>query len=314
MTRINKRAVPLALITLLATGCASTNVQRAKDLSSAGINYAHATSAVVDVAIDSIIDADSEAKIRATRPSSLEPPEVRKTMLEDTDRQLVVGVVLYTELRSSIGALEAYFLALQGLANESQADATGAAVKTLATRINSLNKTLDKEVVLSDAQVKELEGLSKLVATQVHGAIVGEALKRDAAVIGKSLLLQQLVLKTAEGDIATAISQENNRFWVAKVLTPYQQGTIDAEWVESRRKYIKVKALGKSLETISKAQAASAQMEATWKKILRGEFSAAELAASLKETDELLTAVAALKAAERPKPAPAPAPTPTSTQ
>ena len=92
------------------------------------------------------------------------------------------------------------------------------------------------------------------------------------------------------------------------MLTPYQQGTIDAEWVESRRKYIKVKALGQSLETIRTAQAASAQMAATWKKILSGEFSVAELAASLKETDELLTAVAALKAAERPKPTPAPAP------
>jgi hypothetical protein len=159
--------------------------------------------------------------------------------------------------------------------------------------------------VLSDEQVKALGGLSKLVATQVHGAVVASALKRDAEVIGKSIVLQQLVLQKAERDIAAASRQENNRFWTTKVLAPYQDGTLDADWVVNRRKYIKVKALGQSLDSIRTAQAASAQMEATWRKILSGEFSAAELAASLKETEELLAAVAALKDAERPKPKPA---------
>src|SRR5262245_5181973 len=289
MKRISRRAVVLAVATALATGCASTNVNRANNLSTAGVSYARATSAVIDLAIDASIDADSEAKIQATRPTLLEPPETRKTMLEDTDQQLVVTVVRYTELRSAIGTLEAYFLALQTLAGGSQSEATGTAVKSLANRINSLNQTLEKKVVLNEAQVTALEGLSKLVATQVHGAVVGGALKRDAEVIGKSIVLQQLVLRTAERDISTALSQENNRFWVKKVLGPYQEGTIDADWVENRRKFIKVKALGKSLETIATAQDAAAKMEVIWRKILSGEFSAAELAASLKETEELLT-------------------------
>jgi hypothetical protein len=62
-----------------------------------------------------------------------------------------------------------------------------------------------------------------------------------------------------------------------------------------------VQALGQSLETVKTAQAAAAQMQATWQKILSGELSAADLAASLRETDELLAAVATLKAAERAK-------------
>jgi chemotaxis regulatin CheY-phosphate phosphatase CheZ len=74
--------------------------------------------------------------------------------------------------------------------------------------------------------------------------------------------------------------------------------------VEDRRTYIKVKALGKSLEAVKSAQDASRQMQAAWQKILSGDFSTAEIAAMLKETDELLAAVAALKAAEKPKAAP----------
>lgn len=303
MRRIRKRAVVLALTALFAAGCATTNVKRATDLSLAGVSYARATSAVIDLAIDSAIDADSESTVLATRPPVAGTPDERRTELEKSDRGLIEGVVLYTELRSSIGALEAYFLALQALANGSQADATEAAVTTLAARINSLNSTLGSKVPpLSGEQTKALSGLSKLVATQVHGAVVGRVLKEDAEVIGKAILLQQLTLRTAERDIATAIRGENNRFYVSKVLTPYQQGTIDAAWVESRRKYIKVQALGRSLETVRTAQAAAAQMQATWQKILSGEFSVAELAASLKETDELLAAVVALRTAERSKP------------
>jgi len=302
MPRTRKRAVALALAALFAAGCATTNVDRAKDLSSAGVSYARATTAVIDLAIDSSIDADSGSTVLATRAPVIGTPDERKTELEESDRGLIEGVVRYTELRSSIGALEAYFLALQALANGSQADATEVAVNALAARINSLNGTLGNKVPLSGEQAKALVGLSKLVAVQVHGAVVGRVLQRDAELIGKAILLQQLTLRTAERDITTGIKGENNRFYVAKVLTPYQLGTIDAEWVDSRRKYIKVQALGQSLDTVKTAQAAAAQMQATWQKILSGEFSAAELAASLKETDELLAAVAALKAAERAKP------------
>jgi hypothetical protein len=302
MPRTRKRAVALALAALFAAGCATTNVERAKDLSSAGVSYARATTAVIDLAIDSSIDADSGSTVLATRAPVIGTPDERKTELEESDRGLIEGVVRYTELRSSIGALEAYFLALQALANGSQADATEVAVNALAARINSLNGTLGNKVPLSGEQAKALVGLSKLVAVQVHGAVVGRVLQRDAELIGKAILLQQLTLRTAERDITTGIKGENNRFYVAKVLTPYQLGTIDAEWVDSRRKYIKVQALGQSLDTVKTAQAAAAQMQATWQKILSGEFSAAELAASLKETDELLAAVAGLKAAERAKP------------
>lgn len=96
----------------------------------------------------------------------------------------------------------------------------------------------------------------------------------------------------------------NERFYVDKVLGPYQTATIDSTWVDDRRIYIKVKALGQTLDTVKSAQVASKQMEAVWQKILSGDYSAAELATMLRETDELLGAVAALKAAEKPKATP----------
>jgi hypothetical protein len=62
--------------------------------------------------------------------------------------------------------------------------------------------------------------LSKVVAKQIHGAVVGAALERDAPVIGKAILLQQQVLAAAEGDIANKIIEENNRFMSTRCLGP----------------------------------------------------------------------------------------------
>lgn len=292
---------------LLLGGCASTNVERAKDVSRAGVRYAQATSAVVDIAIDSIIDAESMAEVAGKpRPANLPSAEERRKKLEQLDAGLVENVVLYRKLRASIGTLEAYFQALQALADGSQAEATQAAVGTLADRVNSLNNTLEgsggkAKPVVSDSQKSALAGLSKLVAKQVHGAIVGQALERDAPVIGRALLLQQQVLTVAESDVVDKIKLDNERFYIDKVLPPYQKATMDAAWVENRRTYIKVQALGQTVEAIGSAHAASKQMEAAWRKILSGEYSAAETATVLKETDELLAAVVALKTAEKPK-------------
>lgn len=307
---ILERASTFVLIGALVAGCATTNVDRARDISTAGIRYAQTTSAAVDVAIDSIIDADSEAQVRSKpRPTNLEAPSVRKERLKKLDDDLIGSVVHYANLRRSIGALEAYFHALQVLADGSQADATQAAVSTLADRVNSLNSALeqgrlDVKPVLTDAQKSALAGLSQIVAKQVHGAVVGRALERDAPVIGRALLLQHQVLTAAESDIANKITEANNRFYVDRVLGPYQKAAVDATWVDDRRTYIKAKALGLTLDTVRSVQSASAQMELVWNKILSGNVNSGEISNTLRETDELLAAVVALKAAEKSKSTP----------
>lgn len=54
-----RAAAALLAASILASGCASVQVERGKDLSSAGIAYAKATGAVIEQAIDSAIDTSS---------------------------------------------------------------------------------------------------------------------------------------------------------------------------------------------------------------------------------------------------------------
>ena len=105
------------------------------------------------------------------------------------------------------------------------------------------------------------------------------------------------MLKAAEDDIRANLVNASARFYTGKVIGPYRTGTIDDAWVDDRRVYLKVKALGGSPEALTSAQAAARQMQTVWARILSGEYSAKEITAMLNETRDLLAAVAALKEA-----------------
>lgn len=299
--------IALTLAAAVLQGCATVAVERAKDLSSAAIHYSQATVAVIDVAIDAAIDADSEALVRAAPRAPVVDPIRQATRRDDLERLnagLAKSVSLYTSLKHSVNALKAYFIALQDLANGSPAEAVGEAVKSVAQRVNSLNKALeggDKVPKLSDPQIASIGGLAKLVTAQVHGAMVARAMERDAAIIGRALVLQQSVLKLAGDDIRSNLNDANSRFFVDRVGDPYERGVIGAAWVNDRRAYLKVRALGQTDAALTAAEATAVQMQTVWARILSGAYSAKEITAMLKDAEDLLDAVATLKAASNSK-------------
>lgn len=294
----------IAVLSVLLSGCAGVATQRAHDLSTAGTAYSKASENLIDAAMDASVDKDSFAKV-ITKTSSGAPPP-RDALIKDlsvSDDGLVVTLTLYQQVRASLVALEAYFAALQELADNPQGEATGQAVKSLADHINDLDGVLskDKKLALSPAQVAAASGLSKLVSDQIHGAIVANALRRDAATVGRMLALSRKAVRIAEQDVTAYLALKQDAFYRDRVQKPYIAQTMGDQWIDDRRTYIKAVALGKASEEIVKAEAASAQMQATWEKILSGDLSAAELHKMLTEINLLFAAINTLKSAERPK-------------
>ena len=290
------------------SGCASVAVQRAKDVSSAGVAYSQATAAVVDIAIDATVDASSQSRVLGKPRQSVTDPaerQARQAELKEIDQELIDNATEYVRLKRSVGAIGAYFKALQELADGSPAEATQTAVAGLADRVNGLNAALDQgkdgKPLISDAEKGAIAGLSKQVAKQIHGTALAQALERDAAVIGRALVLQEKVLKAAEMDIRANLTNASQRFYTSRVLVPYGSGAIDDAWANDRRAYIRVAALGNTPEALNTAQAASRQMQTVWARVLSGEYSAREITAMLKDTEDLLAAVAALQDAAAKK-------------
>ncbi len=304
------RLLMCAFVAFAVTGCASVNVQRGKDLSTAGVQYTRATATLVDAATDAMIDSDSEAFVRTKLPAAaLSKPELLNKLrdnLQKSNDGLVLNTRLFTSLRSSLSTVEAYFKALQSLAENPQSQATASAVSTLSDRVNGLNKVLQASdgpvrPVISDAQKTALSGLTKLVADQIHGTAVGSALKRDAPAIGEALLLQEQVLGLSQTIILGALNDQTNRFEIDNIRRPFDKQEIGSGWVTDRNKFIRSKALGETSKELQAARFASQLMSKTWEKILSGVYDTSEIRLAIEEVDALASALTALKQAEKPK-------------
>jgi hypothetical protein len=298
------RALSILLLASLA-GCGGVAVQRAQDISSAGAAYAQASENLMDAAMSASIDSDSYSKLATkVRSGDPKPPaDQLRNELRSSDDGLVITLTRYQQLRASFVTLGAYFTALQELAANPHSEATATAVKSLAERANELDAVLtkDKELALTPAQITALSGLSKLVADQIHGAVIASALRRDAEAIGRTLAISQKAIRLAEKDVRDYLILKQDAFFRENVQKPYVAQSMNDQWVADRRTYLKAVALGKASEEIQKAEAASAQMQKTWEKILAGDLSAAELHKMLGEINQLLAAVDTLKSAEHPK-------------
>jgi len=98
--------------------------------------------------------------------------------------------------------------------------------------------------------------------------------------------------------IRAAVAKLESRLLLAEVAGELFVD-IDATWADHRRTYLKVRALGQTEAAVTSAQVAAKQMQNVWERILSGEYSAREVTAMLKDTDDLLEAVGALKDATK---------------
>lgn len=301
---------PVALVSVfILVGCGSVQVQRGKNLATAGVQYSQATAALVDVANDAMIDSDSEALVRTKLPAdALNADTITKLRdrLTQLDSGLVDNTKTFISMHASLSATESYFLALQNLADNPQSEAAASAVSVLSDRVNSLNAALKNgdsslKPVLSDQQKAALSGLTKLVVDQVHGAKVNAALKRDAAIIGETLQLQARIIDLASRVISSELKDQNNRFYVDRIKRQFENQEIGSTWVADRNTYIKTKAIGETSEELQAARQAARQMSASWEKILSGDYDISEMAAQIAEVEALAAAIVKLKQAEKPK-------------
>ena len=153
------------LLGLLQAGCSTVQVERGKDVSSAGIAYSKATAAVIDLAVDASINASSERQIRRGLRATTVPDELRarETTLKELDAELVRSVQAYIRLKRSVGTVEAYFAGLQTLSGATPGDAAEGAVKSLVDRVNGLNDALSSGTKLSDEKKGAIAGFAKLL-------------------------------------------------------------------------------------------------------------------------------------------------------
>lgn len=280
---ISFRLVIVVLSVLILTGCTSISVDRATGVSAAGSAYVETLKKVNDLALESSIVFTANLLPDLSRSEEM----LDATTEEIKSRSLLVG-----DAHEYFNGIALYFSELEALSKGDQSDATANALGQVAESLKAEPVGLE----LSDEKKQALTGLAGFIAKQVHSAAVEKALRRDADSVAQALAVSELMLDEQIRWIELRESAERKKSFINKVKTPFVAGgSLGADWKEAWSSEVRTPPV---IALLVEAKKASSEMQKAWINVLRGEYSQAELRASLKNVKAGIEAITTLKDAK----------------
>jgi len=271
-------------LAILLAGCASTTTVRQADaLADAGIVYGAAGGEVIAVTRDRYLDWKALALIEELPATPLCTPrelasadgrsagctEAMSEMQEDwdADRRFVADLDV---LAAHADALRRYFGALKAMAAYDARGSASTATAQLIERIDALNAQLESNAPIGEDKKKAWAALAGLVGDTIKSRHLRDALRRDAAAIGKAIDLQSQALAfhamTLDGIDQNARAFEYERNIKGAYLTGTAAANPDA-WIARRRAALMP---APEVVQLQKLRAASESLKTVWNDILQG--------------------------------------------
>ena len=287
-------ACALALSLPLCPACASVRAEHAQTVATAGMAWARAMDAVLVLAEETAVDADSA---RALSESEGLTRDARRQVL-DRHEGIAALVADMERLRRHGKLLGRYFEALHGL-TETDADARArdAAVQA-ASAATDLGKELAGSTLLT-ASERELLGKSTGLAVRgVREAALGRELEARGAVIGTQLELQEALLAALRRTIRVDSASLRQLAAERDVAGPFVNGSIaDARgWISFRRSLVLPPA---TVEALADAADAASRVRTAWAALVSGRFDAAAWSSVLADADTLVALVRSVQEVRR---------------
>jgi len=298
------RALALALGLLGLAGCPTIPLKQAENIGTAGSAYAEAVKAVGDFALSDALDyAVDELE---TRRPALKELAKRREALERQNRLLKRRIELVETASLQITLVREYFSALEALAKFDVATPAGAATASLIDSLNALEKSI---ATRSDAGglVRPLTADEKnaaaqvvsLIARGIHAKGVEARLTSDAPIIARHLRMLSIQLEELGGWISDRQENRLTTFYADHVEAPFLKPAdtaLPADWKNKYKQYLRGVTLN---EKIRLAAEAGKNMERVWVRYLSAEQSPEELLQSVQDMQQLVTAIAGLRAARQ---------------
>ncbi len=303
------RAWHAALICLAALGGCATpvTVQRAQNLSDAGIAYGNAASQLMDQTRDRYIDYNSDellAEIDGLNPCTDDElldedsasEDCKETISSFDDSQKRVGATanLMTQLGVQAQAMSAYFGALQSLADEGSGAAVEASASRLSTQINGLNTALGGEAILTDAQKSAYSALAGYAADAYKAGVLKRVMARDAQTITLAIELQDRVVETNISVLKAIGAAEDEEDYLTQVRRPYLLGAPGdaSNWKSQRKQLLLRQSVVSQLESL---RVASQRLRGIWDDILHNRSTLAETQMLLDDIAKALDLISAAR-------------------
>jgi hypothetical protein len=284
----------LALLLSVSSACASVRAEHAQTVATAGMAWARAMDAVLVLAEETAVDADSA---RALSESEGLTRDARRQVL-DRHEGIAALVADMERLRRHGKLLGRYFEALHGL-TETDADARArdAAVQA-ASAATDLGKELAGSTLLT-ASERELLGKSTGLAVRgVREAALARELEARGAIIEKELELQEALLAALRRTIRVDSASLRQLAAERDVAGPFVNGSIadPRGWISFRRSLVLPPA---TVEALADASDAASRVRTAWAALVSGRFDAAAWSAVLADADTLVALVRSVQEVRR---------------
>lgn len=296
------RGIAVATIALV-TGCTTVPLKQAEGIGGSGKAYAQAVRAVGEFALSDVLDYEVE-QLAIEREGFPSAAERRATLKQENDLlrrriQLVESATLQVSL------VEEYFAALETLSRHDVGTPAAAATGSLLQSLDSLEVAIEKNADaspkggmrrLTPEERSDAAKLVGLVAQAAHAQVVAARLEKDAPTIGRHLRLLTLQLTVMSGWVAERQENRQTTFFALEIEAPFvdeRQARLPPDWQDKYKRYLRGATIN---ERLKQGAEAGRTMERTWQRYLSGVQTPEEFQQSVKDMQQLVQAVAALKA------------------
>lgn len=303
MSSLNFRSLAiLGLIVLMGAGCTTQPVQQSQAFSEAGIVYAEAMDRLMKTTIDVVVEKDSRTLLYIQNLTKHADKKKERKILEkylfDHDREIKKQLAALNDLHRNARQLKRYFINLGTLANADVSNAAAQSVGQLSDAINVSNKKLTSThaLVISAKEKKALSSVAGFIASSYKSAQLRQAIKKDAEIISRQLLLHEKMVGLLAKLILQSQRVEAARAYTAKVARPYKKKDIKKE---SIWKKIRKDALISSFHdaTLVRAQESAQQMRHIWHSMVENKTDIASIKLFIQDVNEIVSVADQVKAA-----------------
>jgi hypothetical protein len=277
----------------LMTGCSSTaRVNQFQQFAEAGMRYADSVGTLTEAAGKAAIDADSMV-LAKTRPKD---SEKRALKILEHNKLMKERLSLLGNVRRHALLLKSYFASLASLASSDAPSGIGTATEGLVDSMGQLSGKIKKSKV-GDLSVSQFSGKVVTIAVaNFRRAALEKELKARAPVLEQELDIQQAALRAIADQIKIDLQANLQQMESKEVVLPYRNSkSLSSSWSKKRYKILTTHI---SLASAEAAADAAKRLKLSFVALLENRFGMTEMQALIKDIDEIISLVEAVKGAD----------------
>ncbi|MEP7132121.1 MAG: hypothetical protein ABI914_03075 [Acidobacteriota bacterium] len=279
---------------LLACGCASVRVKHAAAVGTAGAAWGRAVDALLLLAEETAVDADSARVLSEAQGLSRDE---RRVVLEK-HASIENEIADLERLRRHARLLARYFDALRDLADSASDRAADAAAARALESATALGREISGSTLLSGAERDLLSKSSGLLVRGVRERALSRELDARAEAVGHELAVQQALLDALRRHIRADAASVKDLGRQREVSRPFLENRIvePSAWIAERRLYTLPPP---SADLLSDASDTASRLRTAWAALSEGRLDGAAWAALLADAETLTSWVRAIREARR---------------